>query len=139
MTAPKGTLEFSIKTKKRFENIPPYWNYRANPLNTVSVRSLTDGPLPYSSSIYSKEEIEWIGNNTNLPGETEYRKSYGENWLKGKLELDPVCTWCSSTLTLEFNSSRSGFQVTCSYCGLTGPCEGQADMAVDAVLQVAII
>ena len=133
MKAPKGTLKFSVRTKKKIINVTSYYR---NPIRNVSVSSLTDGPLTYNPSIYSKDEIDWLSHNTDLPGETEFRDAYGNNWLAEQLETDPVCAWCSNTLTLEFNTTRSGYQITCSYCGMTGPCESEPNGAADAFLQV---
>lgn len=136
MKLPKGTLRFSVRTKKKIRRTPWYSRKHTRP---VSVSSLTDGPLEYNPSIYSKDEIDWLDHKTTLPGETEFREAYGSDWLEKKLGAPPTCMWCSNTLTLEFNSSRSGFQIACSYCGLAGPCESDTETAIDAFLQVAIV
>ena len=61
------------------------------------------------------------------------------DWLKDRLKGHNSCTWCSNTLTLEFNGPRSGFQVACSYCGFAGPCESEAIAAIDAFNQTAVM
>jgi hypothetical protein len=136
MITPKGTLKFSLKTKKKIERIP---SYSKNWRRTVSIRSLTDGPLTYNPSIYSKNELDWTDHKTTLPGERESIETCENGSLENKLGTPPICTWCNNTLTLEFNSYRSGFQITCSYCGMTGPCESEANSAIEAFMQVAII
>ena len=136
MTSPKNALQFSISTKQRIDIAPPA--FKKN-MRRVSVNSLTDGPISYTFSKgpvkYSDEEIDWMNHQqvqlTEVPREDP-------SWLRDRLKGDTQCGWCSNTLTLEFNSARSGFQIACSYCGMAGPCESEATTAIDAFNQTSI-
>ena len=135
MTAPKKTLQFSIRTKQRIDAAPPTFkkNLSQN-FASPTIKELTRfSGKPFR---YSEEEIDWMNYQqvqlTELPREDP-------NWLKDRLKGDLYCYWCNNTLTLEFNSARSGFQVACSYCGMAGPCESEAITAIDSFNQTSIV
>ena len=138
MTSPKNTLQFSIRTKQRVDVAPLLYKKNTNP---VSVRSLTDGRLDYKlfkkPFKYSQEEVDWLEHQNEIYYQETPRDD--PSWLKDRLKGQDSCTWCSNTLTLEFNSARSGFQVACSYCGMAGACESEATAAIDAFNQTAIL
>ena len=134
MTAPKNTLQFSIRTKHRVDAAPIL--YRKNPYPIPSWSKKNEYALFKKPFKYSQEELDWMDHQkvhlTEVPREDP-------SWLRDRLKGDMTCTWCSNTLSLEFNSTRSGFQVACSSCGMAGPCESEAATAIDAFNQTSII
>ena len=134
MTAPKKTLQFSIRTKQRIDVAPPVFKKKySRTFISPTVNELTRfSRKPFR---YSEEEIDWMNHQqvqlTEVPREDP-------SWLRDRLKGDTQCGWCSNTLALEFNSTRSGFQIACSYCGMAGPCESEATAAIDAFNQTSV-
>jgi hypothetical protein len=135
MTAPKKTLQFSIRTKQRVDVAPAIFKkkYKQAFVSPTTSELTRFSGKPFR---YSEEEIDWMNHQevqlTEVPREDP-------SWLRDRLKGDTQCGWCSNTLTLEFNSTRSGFQIACSYCGMAGPCESEATAAIDAFNQTSTV
>ena len=85
-----------------------------------------------SKDEYFYEEPEPPAPQEKIPDPELHLPPLGaDEWLKGQLGEESHCSWCANTLTLIYNQQRAGYQVHCSYCGASGPCENKAEPALD--------